>query len=88
MWFSSIKLVNVKGKVVWCWKFLILVISWLIFKLVAFFMFSRIVSLVFFSNTIEQPKGKCGKLSSISFWTEVVVFPIKALNLLSKVDLF
>ena len=47
-------------------------------------MFSKIVALAFFSKTIEQPKGKCGKSCSISFKTEVVVLPIKALNLFSK----
>ena len=75
---------SVNGKVVWCWKFCILVISWFTFKVVALLIFSKIISLAFFSKTIEQPKGKWGKSSSISFKTEVVVLPIKALNLFSK----
>jgi hypothetical protein len=74
------KFCNVNGNVVWCWKF-ILVINWLTFKEVAFYIL-KYYMFCFFS-TIEHPKGKCGKSSSISLRTDVV-FPINALNLFSK----
>ena len=44
----------------------------------------KMISFVFLSKMIEHPNGKCGKLSSISFFTGVVVLPIKAQNLFSK----
>ena len=54
------------------------------FKEVAAAIFSKITCFAFFSRIIEQPRGRWGNWSSISLVTVVAVFPIKALNLFSK----